>query len=593
MSGQETPVAPARRPARRRRGRRLRAAVLPVAVAVASVGVVAAALLTDPQADPATTLPAAATLPVQERRTVLVCPGPENAVAPVGGSTDDQAAAATQVTSVATASGPAGAAAASLQLRQVDLSGASALQAQAAAAATPASGGTPVAASARADLREPGAVLAEPRAGAAPARIASAATQVTRWSRPADAGPDTPFTTRGLSARTCQPAVSRAWLVGGATTAGHAARLLLSNPTSAAASVDVRLLGPAGAITPDGGKQVPVRAGQTVALYLESLAPALQSTVVEVSTTAGRVTATLHDVVVRGVTAGGTDDVGPAASPRQLQVVPGVVVSAEADEAPAPGDDEDSEDDEDSDQASPTGTASAGSTDPAAPVTVSSPGATVVRVGVPGSRPAAVQIQLVGPDGPVRLPGGAVSVPAGGVRDVLVRDVPDGDYAAVVQANVPVVAGAVSGRTRAGGQAAGTSAGYGRDVPPAEFAWTAAGTEIGPGALLAVPDVARVRLTVTAPQAAGRLVYRVVDADGRLGDPTAVAVRARHATTVDLPAGTSGVVLAATGRLFAALVLTDADGAGPLQSVIPFVSQPGGGVAARQARQDARLGGDD
>jgi hypothetical protein len=198
---------------------------------------------------------------------------------------------------------------------------------------------------------------------------------------------------------------------------------------------------------------------------------------------------------------------------------------------------------------------------------------------------------LLGPDGPVSLPGGAVAVPAGGARDVVVQGVPDGTYAAVVSADVPIVAGALSGRTRARGDLAGTTAGYGTEVPPADLAWTAGAGDIPARPTpLAVPGRGDAVLSLAAPAGAATLTYRTIGPTGELGEPSTVRVEAHSTAELTVPPDIAGIRLSAQGRLVAALVVADQDGSGPLLATVPVVGQPVGGVTAGQAQEDPRLG---
>ena len=204
---------------------------------------------------------------------------------------------------------------------------------------------------------------------------------------------------RGLAAGQCGAAATDAWLVGGATTPGRRARLLLANPTPAPAVVDVRLAGPEGPVDVPSGRGLVVAPGRVRALLLDAAAPGLGQLAVHVVARSGRVTSLLHDSWLRGAVPAGTDDVLPSAAPSRHVVVPGVVV--------LPG------------------------------------GAARLRVAATGSDDAVVRYHLLGPAGDVEPPGtGVLTVPAGGVADVSLRWVRPGAYAVVLDADAPVAAAA-------------------------------------------------------------------------------------------------------------------------------------------------------
>jgi len=86
------------------------------------------------------------------------------------------------------------------------------------------------------------------------------------------------------------------------------------------------VLGPDGPVGTPSGEGVVVPSGGRVAVLLDAVAPNLSALAVHVEARTGRVAATLHDELVRGLTPGGTDGVTPAQAPARRQVVPGVVV---------------------------------------------------------------------------------------------------------------------------------------------------------------------------------------------------------------------------------------------------------------------------
>ncbi|MFS0706306.1 DUF5719 family protein [Cellulomonas sp. 179-A 9B4 NHS] len=303
---------------------------------------------------------------------------------------------------------------------------------------------------------------------------------------------------RGLSAASCaQPGVDD-WLVGGATTVGATATLVLTNPGLTTAEVSLAVWGPNGPVEPTTDRHV-VAPGATEVVDLGGAAAEQRGVVVHVTTTGGQVAAHVQDSAVEGFTPAGTDLVVPGRGPAQRQLVPGVVV-------------------EESQVGAEVGPA--------------------VRLLAPGEEGTTARVTLLGRDGPVDLPGvDEVELAAGTVVDVPLAGLPAGAWTVVVDADEPVVAAAVVTRTGTAGEL--------DDRPRVERAWsaaTSAGTPTdapadGHGAV-ALPAGVRATLVVGAvadggdPTAtgAGRARLHVLDDDGR--------VLSEHDVTVD--AGTTG-----------------------------------------------------
>lgn len=374
---------------------------------------------------------------------------------------------------------------------------------------------------------------------------------------------------RGFTALTCTTAATQTWLVGGGTQVGRRGQLLLANPAATPAEVDVTVHGPDGVIEAPSGTGVVVPAQGQVALRVDALAPEQDAVAVHVQARSGRVTASLHDSYVRGLTPGGVDDVTPSAPASARQVVPGISVAV-----------------------------AAGQT---LPTSASLPGAVAVRVVNPGTSEVVARVRLLGDAGEVVLPEAVLSIGAGAVRDLPITGVPAGVYAAVVEADSPVVAGAIVGRTAAGGQIAGTPAAVGATVPPSEFGWASSVEPLVGTTLVALPGLDEdgrpakptAVLSVAAPGAAGSVEVTELDATGatiRTG-----TVLATSASGAQRPVSDQAVALrlrpgAGSGPLSAALVLTVADPAGPMIAVLPVRPGPTGSGARPHVVADVRVG---
>ncbi len=353
---------------------------------------------------------------------------------------------------------------------------------------------------------------------------------------------------RGLAATTCSVAASSSWLVGGGTKSGERLRLLLSNPLRTPAVADIEVHGPAGLVSAPSGDGVVVPGEQTLAVYIDALAPGLERVAVHVAVRSGRVTATMHDSVLRGLAPGGTDDVSASAKPAMRQVIPGVALAGGY-----------------------TRTAS----DPAAP------GSTSVRIAVPGSEEAVVRVRLTDSTGTVDLPNGAVlNIPGGGVADVPIAGVPSKTYTAIVESDVPVVASARVGRT---GPPASPGA--------SEFGWAASANAVSGMGYAVLPRETQSTLVLAAADDAASVEVREVAAGGALS--TAQTLQLNSGTSISVRASDTAVALRIQpgdgGAVDAALVSTSEDPHGQLIS-IPQVHISGQAPPRGSAVADPRLG---
>lgn len=334
---------------------------------------------------------------------------------------------------------------------------------------------------------------------------------------------------RGLTASACGGPAGESWLVGGGTRPGERLRLLLSNPADAPAVVDISVFGPDGRLDAPAGEGVAVPARGQVPLFIDALAPNLDRVVVHVVARTGRVRATLHDSMLRGLFPGGADDVVASAAPARTQVIPGISV---------------------------LGSYAKGVENPRLS------GATSVRVAVPGSEEAVVRIGLVNSAGATQLPAAAVqNVKGGSVVDIPVARVPAGTYSAVVRSDVPVVAGARVGR----------KGGAGRTLA-AEFGWAGAGTPMTGTGVVPLPAGARSTLSLVPLGAGGSVQLTPIHADGRPDRTLTVSVSAGAASAIQLEPDVAAIGLSGFtgGRLAGAVVATVDDARGQLISVVPL-----------------------
>ncbi|WP_127480775.1 DUF5719 family protein [Nocardioides pantholopis] len=102
-----------------------------------------------------------------------------------------------------------------------------------------------------------------------------------------------------LAAADCLPGAARAWFTGVGAGARHSSVLELANEGSGQAVVDVRVLGAGGPVEADDLLGVVVRGGETVRVDLSRTVPRRDELALEVTTTRGRISATVLDQVDR------------------------------------------------------------------------------------------------------------------------------------------------------------------------------------------------------------------------------------------------------------------------------------------------------
>jgi hypothetical protein len=203
----------------------------------------------------------------------------------------------------------------------------------------------------------------------------------------------------GLAAVTCvRPSLSQ-WIVGGATSLGASARLVLTNPAEAPVEVTITAYGPIGAIEEPIVKVVGPTSAQEV--LLEGTIPENPALTLQIDASGTGIVAAMQDSRLNGFEPAGTDWVGPAADPATSIVIPAVGPSVPDEEGGA---------------------------------------ATVVLMAPEG---ATAQLTLVTPDGIVEWPGTAnLGLEPGVVTEIPVPTVDEG--AVEVTADAPIVAAAVS-----------------------------------------------------------------------------------------------------------------------------------------------------
>jgi len=214
----------------------------------------------------------------------------------------------------------------------------------------------------------------------------------------------------GLAAASCAEASADSWLVAGATTLGQTSLVLLSNPTSVDATVNLDLYTETGRVAAPGATGIVVPAGAQKVVPLAGLAPSATAPVVHVSTTGGAVVATMQQSFEQGIDPRGVELAGPTGAPSRVQTISGVTIASLAAVTAAQS---------------------------AEAVSVEFP---TVRVFVPGTQDAQITVGAVGETGTAAGNSYAQTVKAGNVAEIPLDHLKDGNFDVTVRSSVPVVA---------------------------------------------------------------------------------------------------------------------------------------------------------
>jgi len=216
-------------------------------------------------------------------------------------------------------------------------------------------------------------------------------------------------TLKGLAATNCQLPSNDVWLIGGATTTGREALLILRNTSQVDSTVSLEIFSEAGSVDAPGLNGIAVVSGKTTVVPLSGIVPKTKSFVTHVSAKGGSVSAWIQQRTVRGLSAGGVDYVSPSPSAATQQVIPGVFIRGTeiADKLRAANSDYQDL-------------------------------VPALRVFVPGSKPATVTVQVLSET--LKTFGTVVrsTVNPGSVIDVEIPGLKDGNYVALVSSDVEI-----------------------------------------------------------------------------------------------------------------------------------------------------------
>ncbi|GAB3048203.1 DUF5719 family protein [Sediminivirga luteola] len=298
---------------------------------------------------------------------------------------------------------------------------------------------------------------------------------------------------RGLAAAGCTPPATQQWLVGGSTRIGSTSQLVLQNPSSAPAEVEIRIFSPDGEVELPGSEAVLVEPRSARTVLLGGLASELAEPAVSVTSSGGLVTAAIVESALRGLEPAGVDIVTPA-EPAESLVVPAVsLAETEAEDAQPE-----------------------------------------LRIANTSAEPVDVELLARGTDGPADWATERTSVPGNGVTTVPLDGLPAGDYQLELAATGPVVAGAKF--TREGEVAVENEvSGETGSRPATEFAWSAGRPALSGQHLLPLPEGAQARL-VLGREGSQPATVRVsaVGEDGHPGVAEDVELSGEGITALDL-----------------------------------------------------------
>lgn len=136
----------------------------------------------------------------------------------------------------------------------------------------------------------------------------------------------------GFAASACRPPLLDSWLVGGSATTGAADLVLLSNPGTVAATVQLTVYGVDGPQVPPGGSDLVIAPGTQRVIPLAGLALGEETPVVRVSAVGAPIHASLQASIIRTLTPGGVDQVGPVPQAETRTVITGVTVEPDTGE---------------------------------------------------------------------------------------------------------------------------------------------------------------------------------------------------------------------------------------------------------------------
>jgi len=271
-------------------------------------------------------------------------------------------------------------------------------------------------------------------------------------------------TLHGLAATNCQLPSNDIWLLGGDTTIGREALLVMRNTSAVDATVSLEIFSEGGKVSAPGLSGISVIAGSTTVIPLAGIVPKTRSFMTHVQSSGGAVAAWIQQRTVRGLTAAGVDYISPSPSFSKELVLPGLFIRGSAEMAKLVAKDSNYQD--------------------LVPV---------LRVFVPGAKPATVTAQIAGSNATTFGTVVRQLVNAGTVMDIEIPGLQDGDYVAVVSADEEIQASIRFSRVSA--------------TTKPDFTWLAAAEKFSGARNISIPTEGISKLSIYDTVTA---VYKVV-----------------------------------------------------------------------------------
>ena len=328
----------------------------------------------------------------------------------------------------------------------------------------------------------------------------------------------------GLAVAACAEAASDSWIVGGSTDIGRTSLLLLSNPSTVLATVDVTVSGESGLVDAPGATGILVQPGEQRIVSLAGLAPNVKSPVLRVQSRGGQVVASLEQSSIRGIEPGGVEIIGTTATPATSQIIAGVrVMTAVTEETVTTGEGFNAD--------TPS-----------------------IRVFVPGDVAATVQIGVTSADGTTAGTSSQVDVEPGIATEIPLSPLAVGSFSIQLRSDEPIVAAARTATDSAGGK---------------DFGWFSASAPLEGDFTVAVAEGPSPTLHLVNGGAADASLTLTPDS----GTPLDLRVEAGASATVPVASGVRYIV--SGGEQLFALVEYSGDGA-----LSSFALNPPGPLAA-------------
>jgi hypothetical protein len=235
---------------------------------------------------------------------------------------------------------------------------------------------------------------------------------------------------QGALGTACQNPTTEQWFVGGVTTVGREALLILANPTATDATVNLQLYGQQGSIDGAGLNGISVSANRTVVLPLAGFAPQQESLAVHVESAGAAIAGWIQERTVRGTKAAGADLVSPSIPAARSLTIPGLLKRGSADASGLIANNADY-----------------GDLTPQ------------VHVYVPGGAAATVTVQVIGADSKTTGTVAQQQVSGRSTAVIPLTGLKDGNYAVFIESSRPVQAAVKLSRTNKA------------NTPVTDFAW--------------------------------------------------------------------------------------------------------------------------